>query len=126
MEDKYFTIDYWKDRFKGMGFKLESSHTPNWGLGFRSEHWYVGIFLDPDYLLEFHLIRNCVLTAPKFTIRKDGGEKDEERLREFLLVVDVIADPDKAPLLAGIEGVGEIMSHLLSGVAAIQEEGPND
>ena len=55
--------------------------------------------------------KGCV--APSVDVFEDGSRNSEQRLKEMELMIQVIADPSKAPLLAGVDWAGGLMSYLI-------------
>ena len=88
----------WEIFFKKLGYKKSDGYFYYWGIS-------VGYTIQNDEAMV--IFRLPGLRHPAIHVKKG------KRVEELCTVLEVITDPHKAPLLAGISWAAEIMAYLL-------------
>jgi len=114
MNPKYFTLEFWDKIFCDMGFREHQGGTLY--RGWESKKFMVNVFLYTrgiEYQWVVKGERSKVFVTPAVAVYEDGSKDAWQRLKEMELMIEVVSDPSKAPLLAGVDWAGGIMERLL-------------
>ncbi len=114
INDEFYTVDYWDRIFVKLGFRIHQSG--NSYASWESERFMVNVFeytrgIEYQWVIKGKSERKLFVTQ---AVKVYWGEPEaEQRFEEMLLMIDVVSDPSKAPLLAAVDWAGGIMERIL-------------